>query len=165
MHCAYHRKDLLRRCEGAGYAPHRGPEESRIHPYQSSRRSPFQHLKDAYALRWKPRPRGVLSASINATTLAFITADIALFDFVYTVSSGVRSTQPLLDLTSLEENDVPLMVLVIPRTGKVTIVTLKTRLHPTALKKFFASCGQGRSQGNAAGCQTAVGRPRSCQGR
>ena len=81
------------------------------------------------ALRWKPRPRGVLSASINATTLAFITVDNALFDFACTVSSGVHSTQPLLVLTTLEENDVLLlMVSDIPRTGKVTLVTLKIHL-------------------------------------
>ena len=36
---------------------------------------------------------GLLSASINATTLALITVDIELFDFFSTVSSGVHSTR------------------------------------------------------------------------
>ena len=72
----------------------------------------------------------LLSASINATALAFITNGIALFDFVFTVSSGVHSAQPLLDLTTLEENDVlHLTVAVVPWTGKVTLVTLKMHLH------------------------------------
>ena len=103
------------------------------------RRSPFQHLKDAYALRWKPRPRGVLSASINATPLEFITVDNALFDFACTVSSGVHSTQPLLILTTLEENDVLLLMVsdILPRTGKVTLAMC---LHADRFKEIFRAC-------------------------
>jgi len=36
----------------------------------------------------------------------------------------------MLDLTMLEENDIPhVTVAMMPRTGKVTLVTMETRLH------------------------------------
>jgi exosome complex component RRP41 len=51
-------------------------------------------------------------------------------DYVAAITCGVFSTQPLLDLTSLEESDVPHLTLaVMPKTGKVTLVTMETRLH------------------------------------
>lgn len=89
---------------------------------------------------------GLLSASINATTLALMTAGIALFDFVCAVSSGVHSTQPLLDVTLLEEMDVPhLTAAVMPRTGKVTLVTLETRLHADRFEEIFRlACEAGK---------------------
>ena len=69
------------------------------------------------------------------TTLALITVDIELFNFVSTVMSGVLSTQPLLDLTTVEENNVlHLTVVVMPRTGKVTLVTL---LHVDRVEEIF----------------------------
>ena len=77
----------------------------------------------------------LLSASINATALAFITNGITLFDFVCTVSSGVHSTQSLLDLTTLEENDIPhLTVAVMPLTGTVP--------HASRFEEIFASLGK-----------------------
>ena len=77
----------------------------------------------------------LLSASINATALAFITNGIVLFDFVCTVSSGIHSAQPLLDLTTLEENDIPhLTVAVMPLTGTV--------LHASCFEEIFASLGK-----------------------
>lgn len=89
---------------------------------------------------------GLLSASINATTLALITAGISLFDYVSAVSAGVHATQPLLDLTTLEENDVPhLTTAVMPRTGKVTLVTLETRLHADRFEEIFRlACDAGK---------------------
>jgi len=36
----------------------------------------------------------------------------------------------MLDLTTLEENDIPhVTVAMMPRTGKVMLVTMETRLH------------------------------------
>ncbi|GJJ16125.1 hypothetical protein Clacol_010405 [Clathrus columnatus] len=73
---------------------------------------------------------GFLQAAINATTLALINAGIPMIDYVAAVTCGVSSTKPLLDLTTLEENDVPhVTVAVMPKTGKVTLVTMETRLH------------------------------------
>lgn len=89
---------------------------------------------------------GILSASINATTLALITAGISLFDYVCAVSAGVHTTHPLLDLTTLEENDVPhLTTAVMPRTSKVTLVTLETRLHADRFEELFRlACDAGK---------------------
>ena len=73
---------------------------------------------------------GLLSAFISAITLELIIIDIALFDSAPTVSSGVHFTLPLLGPTTLEENDVlHLTIAVVPRTGKVTLMTLKIRIH------------------------------------
>lgn len=88
---------------------------------------------------------GLLSAAINATTLALITAGISLFDYVCAVEAGVHATQPLIDLTTLEENDVPnLTTAVMPRTRKVTLVTLETRLHADRFEDIFKlACDAG----------------------
>ena len=89
---------------------------------------------------------GLLSASISAITLEHITTDIALFDSAPTVSSGVHFTLPLLGLTTLEENNVlHLTVAVVPRTGKVTLVTLETRLHADRFEEIFRlACEAGK---------------------
>jgi exosome complex component RRP41 len=88
---------------------------------------------------------GLLQACINATTLALVTAGIPLLDFVCAVTGGVHSTSPLLDLTLLEENDLPnVTVAVMPRTQKVTLVTMETRLHVDRFEEIFrVSCEAG----------------------
>lgn len=88
----------------------------------------------------------LLSAAINATTLALVSAGVALSDYVCAVSAGVHTTQPLLDLTTLEENDVPhLTVAVMPRMAKVTLATLETRLHSDRFQEIFnLACDAGK---------------------
>ena len=52
------------------------------------------------------------------------------FDCLCAVSGGVHSTSPIFDLTTLEENDVPhVTVAVMPRSDRVALVTMETRLH------------------------------------
>lgn len=81
---------------------------------------------------------GLLPACLNGTTLALATGGVAMFDFVCAISGGVHSTSPLLDLNTLEENDVPHMsVAVMPRTGRVTLVTMDTRLHLDRFEEIF----------------------------
>jgi len=81
---------------------------------------------------------GVLQACINATTLALAAAGIPLLDFVCAVTGGVQSASPLLDLTTLEENDVPhLTVAMMPRTGNITLLTMETRLHVDRFEEIF----------------------------
>ena len=81
---------------------------------------------------------GLLQASINATTLALASAGIPLLDLVCAVTGGVHSTSPMLDLTTLEENDIPhLTVAVMPKTGAVTLVTMETRLHVDRFGDIF----------------------------
>ncbi|KIJ28171.1 hypothetical protein M422DRAFT_54726 [Sphaerobolus stellatus SS14] len=73
---------------------------------------------------------GILQAAINATTLALIDAGIPMSDYVTAITCGVQATHPLLDLSSIEESDVPHLTLaVMPKSGKVTLVTMETRLH------------------------------------
>ena len=53
-----------------------------------------------------------------------------MIDFVCAVSGGVHSSAPMLDLTTLEEGDAPhVTVAMMPKTGKVALVTMETRLH------------------------------------
>ena len=81
---------------------------------------------------------GLVQASINATTLALVCAGIPLLDLVCAVTGGVHSTSPMLDLTTLEENDIPhLTVAVMPKTGNVTLVTMETRLHVDRFGDIF----------------------------
>lgn len=73
---------------------------------------------------------GLLQACINGTTLALTNAGIPLLDFVCAVTGGVCSKWPVLDLTMLEENDIPnVTIATMPKTEKVTLVTMETRLH------------------------------------
>ena len=81
---------------------------------------------------------GLLQACINATTLALANAGIPLFDFVCAVTGGVHLTSPVLDLTTLEENDIPhVTIAMMPRTDKVTLVTMETRLHSDRFEEIF----------------------------
>ena len=63
----------------------------------------------------------------------------------------------MLDLTTLEENDIPhLTVVVRPLTGSVP--------HASRFEEIFCLTGKGHSQGNAARRQTADGRPSHAMG-
>jgi exosome complex component RRP41 len=89
---------------------------------------------------------GILQACINATTLALASAGVPMLEFVCAISGGVHSTSPLLDLTLLEENDIPnITVAVMPRTGKVTLVSMETRLHVDRFEELFRlACDAGK---------------------
>ena len=89
----------------------------------------------------------LLSACVNATTLALAAAGVPLHDFVCAVSGGVHATAPLLDLTALEEGDVPhLTVAVMPRTRRVTLLTMETRLHVDRFRELFElACEAGQT--------------------
>ncbi|KAI0648866.1 ribosomal protein S5 domain 2-type protein [Trametes meyenii] len=89
----------------------------------------------------------LLPACINATTLALLSAGVPLLDFVCAVSGGVHAAAPLLDLTTLEEADLPhVTVAVMPRTRAVTLVTMETRLHVDRFRDIFAlACDAGQA--------------------
>lgn len=81
---------------------------------------------------------GLLQTSINGTTLALMSAGIPMLDFVCAVTGGVHSTFPLLDLTMLEENDLPnVTIAVMPKSRKVSLVTMETRLHVDRFEELF----------------------------
>ena len=83
---------------------------------------------------------GVLQTCINGTTLALINAGIPLLDFACAVSCGVHSTTPLLDLTLLEESDLPhTTIAMLPKTGRVILVTMETRLHVDRFGELLGS--------------------------
>lgn len=66
-----------------------------------------------------------------------------MVDFVCAVTGGVHSTSPMLDLTTLEENDVPhVTVATMPKTGKVALVTMETRLHVDRFEEIFRLAGE-----------------------
>jgi len=80
----------------------------------------------------------VLAAAINATTLALVAAGVPLRDLVVGVSGGAHGAVPLLDLTALEENDVPhTTVAVLPRAATVALVAMETRLHVDRFAELF----------------------------
>lgn len=70
-------------------------------------------------------------------------AGIPMLDFVCAVTGGVHSTSPLLDLTTLEENDVPhVTVAMMPKTGQVALVTMETRLHVDRFEEILRLAGE-----------------------
>lgn len=81
---------------------------------------------------------GLLPACINGTALALAAAGIPQFDLICSITGGVHSTSPILDLSTVEENDVPHMtVAVMPRSGRVTLVTMENRLHVDRFEEIF----------------------------
>jgi exosome complex component RRP41 len=86
---------------------------------------------------------GLLQACINGTTLALMNAGIPMLDFVCAITGGVDSTSPMLDLTTLEENGIPhVTVATMPKTGKVALVTMETRLHVDRFEEIFRLAGE-----------------------
>ncbi|EMD33282.1 hypothetical protein CERSUDRAFT_76538 [Gelatoporia subvermispora B] len=90
---------------------------------------------------------GLLPACINGTTLALAAAGVPLLDFVCAVSAGVHGAAALLDLSALEEGDLPhAAVAVLPRTKKVTLAALETRLHVDRFAEVFRlACDAGQT--------------------
>jgi exosome complex component RRP41 len=86
---------------------------------------------------------GVLQASINATTVALVNAGVPLADYVCAVTGGVHAAAPMLDLTSLEENDLPhVTVASMPRSGHLTLVSMETRLHVDRFEEILRLAGE-----------------------
>lgn len=81
---------------------------------------------------------GVLQTAINTTTLALVDAGVAMYDQLVAISAGLHSEAVLLDLTHYEENDMPhLTVAIMPRSGKVTLLNMESRLHVTRFESVF----------------------------
>jgi len=89
---------------------------------------------------------GLLQACLNGTTLALMGAGIPMLDFVCAVTGGVHATSAMLDLTTLEENDVPhVTVATMPRTGRVALVTMETRLQMERFEEIFRLAAEAGS--------------------
>ncbi|KAJ3112538.1 Exosome complex component RRP41 [Physocladia obscura] len=74
---------------------------------------------------------GSLHAAINTTTLALMNAGIPMLDFVVASSAGFANGTTILDVNYTEESmDVPTLSLaMMPRSGKVVLLNLESRLH------------------------------------
>ncbi|RPA80823.1 ribosomal protein S5 domain 2-like protein [Ascobolus immersus RN42] len=90
----------------------------------------------------------VLAACINATTLALIDAGIPLTDYLVACTSGSSSSystqndedaDPLLDVNSLEENDLPcLTVATLGATDKVVLLLMENKVNVEKLEEMLA---------------------------
>ncbi|CAI2164115.1 5464_t:CDS:2 [Funneliformis geosporum] len=74
---------------------------------------------------------GTIQICINAATLALIDAGIPMVDYVCACSAGCIDNEPVLDLNYVEEShDTPeLTVALLPKTGKITLLQMESRLH------------------------------------
>lgn len=82
---------------------------------------------------------GLLAGLTNAITLALIDAGIAMYDYVSAVSTGLHDQTPLLDLNSLEENDISTLTLgVIGKSEKLALLMLEDRMPLDRLESILA---------------------------
>jgi exosome complex component RRP41 len=87
---------------------------------------------------------GLLPACINAACLAMIDAGVPLTDYVSACSSGVYSNNALIDLNTLEEQDVPFLTIgVIGKSDKISMLTLETQLPMASLEPVLATSLSG----------------------
>ncbi|EDK38314.2 hypothetical protein PGUG_02412 [Meyerozyma guilliermondii ATCC 6260] len=82
---------------------------------------------------------GMLATMINATTLALIDAGIAMYDYVAAVAAGLHNETPLLDLNTLEENDMSHLTLgVIGKSEKLAVLMLEDKMPMDRLEPVLA---------------------------
>ncbi|KAI9315838.1 exosome component 4 [Dichotomocladium elegans] len=88
---------------------------------------------------------GVLQCCINAATMALIDAGIPMTDYVCACSAGCIDKVPVLDLNNLEESsDTPeLTVAILPRSGKVNLLEMESRLHIDKLQTVMELAKEG----------------------
>lgn len=82
---------------------------------------------------------GMLAGIANSITLALIDAGVAMYDYVSAVSAGLLDQTPLLDLNTLEENDVStLTVGVVGKSEKLALVMLEDKMPLDRLESVLA---------------------------
>ncbi|CAI8055943.1 Exosome complex component RRP41 [Geodia barretti] len=89
--------------------------------------------------------------SINAATMALIDAGIPLKDFVCASSAGYIEDTPLLDLNYLEETagGPNLTLALLPKSNKIVLVQMDSRLHADHLEKVMNTAITGISRVHA----------------
>lgn len=78
-------------------------------------------------------------------TLALLDAGISMSDYVVSLSIGLhlQTSKTLLDLCAQEENSLPhLVAATLPRTGKITLAQLETRIHASAVEEMLGIVGK-----------------------
>lgn len=72
---------------------------------------------------------GMLPACINAATLALIDAGISMQDYVLGISTGMYGSNALLDTTTSEENEVPVLTCaVIGKSERVSLLLMENKM-------------------------------------
>ncbi|TPX72147.1 hypothetical protein SpCBS45565_g00654 [Spizellomyces sp. 'palustris'] len=91
---------------------------------------------------------GALHTAINAATLALVDAGIPMTDYVCACSAGYVNNQAILDLNYLEESaEIPtLTVALLPKSGKITMLGLESRLHLDKLEPVIQLASDGCQQ-------------------
>lgn len=82
---------------------------------------------------------GLIASITNAITLALIDAGIAMYDYISAVSAGWYDNTPLLDLNSLEENDVSFLTIgVVGKSEKLALLILENKIPLDQLEAVLA---------------------------
>jgi exosome complex component RRP41 len=91
---------------------------------------------------------GILSAAINAASLALVDAGIPVIDVVCACAAGVIDGEPILDLNYPEENaNAPVLPLAIhPSTGKIITLVMHARMPFELLDRTIALAVVGCQQ-------------------
>ncbi|KAG9299574.1 hypothetical protein G9A89_020745 [Geosiphon pyriformis] len=90
---------------------------------------------------------GTIQICINAATMALIDAGVPVTDYVCACTAGLIDSTPVLDLNNTEEllDSPELTVAILPKSGKVTLLQMESRLH---IDKFESVMNLGTE-----GCQ------------
>ncbi|XP_064394974.1 exosome complex component RRP41-like [Halichondria panicea] len=88
---------------------------------------------------------GNRSACINAATMALIDAGIPMRDYVCASSASFIEDTPMLDLNYLEQTSggPDLTVATLPKSGKIVLMQMDSRLHTDSLSKVLDIATQG----------------------
>lgn len=118
----------------------------------------YPHSTISITLHILSQDGSLLAACINATALALIDAGIPMRDYLVACTAGSTSSypsngekaDPLLDLNSLEEQELPfLTVATLGASDKVSVLVMETRVQVGRLEGMLAvgvdGCKQVRS--------------------
>ncbi len=107
----------------------------------------YPHSLIAISLHVLSQDGAILAACLNAATLALIDAGIPMADYIVACTAGLISssaidrdkTDPVLDLTSAEEQELPsLTVATLGATEKVSVLVLESRVPVDAVQSMLA---------------------------
>lgn len=99
---------------------------------------------------------GVLAACINAATLALIDAGVPMTDYISACTAGSTASysstdqraDPLVDLSALEEQELPFLTVATVGDGRVSVLNVETRVDIGRMADMLAvgveGCGRVR---------------------
>jgi len=88
---------------------------------------------------------GTIQICINAATMALIDAGIPMKDYVCACTAGYFDDEPVLDLNHTEESSdsAVLTVAILPKSGKITLLQMESRLHVEKFESAMTLAKQG----------------------